>query len=92
MEEVKRYKGIDYVRLRSLPIEEREQIVNWLNSDITIKIQTEAELMDDCILYKDYEYWYNHVYSKISLVEEEKPEREYKSTKRKLFGWAFNQS
>lgn len=92
MEKAKRYKGIDYVRLSVLPKEEQNQIMNWLNSDTKIKIQTEAELMDDCILFKDYAHWYNSVYTKISLVEEEKVERKYKNTKQKLFGWGFNQS
>ncbi len=92
MQESKRYKGIDYVRLESLPSEEKDQIINWLNSDTIIKIQTESELMSDCILYKDYEYWYTHVFSKITLAQEEKVEKKYQVNKKKLFGWAFNQS
>lgn len=92
MQAAKRYKGIDYVRVESLPSEEKDQIVNWLNSDTIIKIQTETELMRDCILYKDYDHWYNNVFSKISLVEEEQSGEKYPTAKKKRFGWSFNES
>lgn len=92
MQTAKRYKGIDYVRLESLPLEEMDQIVNWLNSDTLIKIQTETELMRDCILYKDYEHWYNNVFSKISLVEEQQAGEKYPVAKKNWLGWSFNES
>lgn len=93
MQTAKRFKGIEYVRVASLPSEEKDQISNWLNSDTIIKIQTDTELMRDCVLYKDYEYWYNNVFTQISLVEEEeKAPEKYPVQKKKLLGWSFNES
>lgn len=92
MQEAKKYKGIDFVRLRTLPVEEQNQIKNWITPDSIIKIQTDSELMKDCIMYKDYQHWYNHVFSKITLAEEEEVEVKYKTTRKKLFGWAFDQN
>ena len=91
MEQSRTYKGIVYVRLKSLSPEERDQIKNWLNADTLIKIQTDKELMSDCILYKDYEYWHTHVFTKISLIEEEKSDHKVKAIKKKLLGWSLDQ-
>jgi len=76
MQEVSIYKGIEYIRVSQLPEEEKEQIRNWLNADLIIKIQTNKELLPDCVVYKNYVHWYENIFTKISPADvstEKKP-------------------
>ncbi len=58
------YKGIEYVRVAELPEEQLEAIKNWLNPETVIKIQTENALLSDCLQYKDYQFWFEKIFTK----------------------------
>jgi hypothetical protein len=53
----KSYKGIDYVRLSTLPPNEAELLKKNLTSRSLIKIMIYDEIIDDCVLYGEYEAW-----------------------------------
>lgn len=59
----KLYKGIEYVQLKELPPDQHIKIKESLNQDLFIKILVHGELYEHCILYKDYQYWFEHVFS-----------------------------
>ncbi len=65
MQKVSVYRGIEYIRISELPDVERSQIKNWLNGDMIIKIQTESELLPDCVVYKDYVHWFENIYTNL---------------------------
>lgn len=58
----KNYKGIEYVRLEELPITQREKLKDTINHELLIKIMIDGKIVNDCIQFKDYTYWYNSVY------------------------------
>ncbi len=51
------FKGIEYVRISSLPGEQREKIWGSFQHGKIIKIVKDQALLNDCILYQDYESW-----------------------------------
>lgn len=63
MEKPKLYKGIEYVQLKELPGDQQARIKESLNQELFIKILVNGELHQDCILYKDYSYWFERVYT-----------------------------
>jgi len=71
------YKGIEFVRLSSLPDAERISINNSTLHRKLIKIATTDELLVDCLLYNLYIDWYeqNHPAS-ISIRGERLPEKQ----------------
>ncbi|MTI39035.1 hypothetical protein [Fulvivirga lutimaris] len=58
------YKGIEYIQISDLSLNEQLAIREWLTLDTIIKIQTESELLTECVQYKDYTYWVENVLSK----------------------------
>lgn len=64
MENPKLYKGIEYVQLKELPEDQQRRIKESLNQELFIKILVDGHLHQDCILYKDYKYWFERVYSR----------------------------
>ena len=56
--EPEHYKGIIYVRLSSLPDEQRNKIKKDYNREAILKILKDNSLITDCILYSDYSTWY----------------------------------
>lgn len=81
-----KYKGIEYIRIGELPKNQSEQIVEWLSKDQVIKILTEEKLMDDCVQYADYSYWFDHVYK--PEVKKVAVKGDYRSKKK--WGFAFD--
>lgn len=57
------YKGIKFVRISSLPLEQKNQIWNSINRDAIIKILKGDTLMNDCVQYKHYLAWYQNNYA-----------------------------
>ena len=53
------FKGIEFVRISSLPAEQKESIWQTIQRDKIIKIIKDKTLMNDCILYHDYVSWLN---------------------------------
>ncbi|MEJ2003819.1 MAG: hypothetical protein P8X57_02390 [Cyclobacteriaceae bacterium] len=78
------YRGIKFVRLQDLPSELNRDIRNWLNDDTLIKIQTDAGLLNDCIQLKDFEYWYDHIYTPVDQISETGQTKVVKRRKIKL--------
>lgn len=64
------YKGIEFVRLESLPADEREAFRDWLRSESVIKIMIGNAVVDNCVQYVLYESWHN-VHSRKAQVAEE---------------------
>ncbi|MBK8289932.1 MAG: hypothetical protein IPK96_02245 [Flammeovirgaceae bacterium] len=52
------YKGIEYVRLGGLPLDQKEKIATTLSPDKIIKILKDGVLINDCIQYADYLCWF----------------------------------
>lgn len=52
------YKGIEFVRIFSLPDEQKVLIWQSLDRSKIIKILRENTLLNDCIQYQDYLSWY----------------------------------
>jgi hypothetical protein len=51
------FKGIEFVRISNLPEEQRQRIWKSFQQDKIIKIVRDQALMNDCILYPDYQQW-----------------------------------
>jgi len=56
------YKGIEYVQVNSLPEDQKERLLQTINHDLFIKILVDEKLIGNCLLFKDYEIWYENVY------------------------------
>lgn len=56
------YRGIEFVQLDKLPEDQKLQLAQWLPGLNKIKIQAENELMDRCITYSDYTFWFENFY------------------------------
>lgn len=54
---VENFKGIEFVRISSLPEDQKERIWKSFQHDKIIKIVKDRALMNDCILYQDYVSW-----------------------------------
>jgi hypothetical protein len=52
------FKGIEYVRISSLPGDQREKIWTSFEHNKIIKIVQDKALLNDCILYQDYVKWH----------------------------------
>ena len=58
----KTFKGIEYVRLSELPLEQQEMMAKSLNNDLFIKILVGEKIQHDCIQFKDYSIWYENIF------------------------------
>jgi hypothetical protein len=56
------YKGIEYIQLSSLPAEQKEKLLQTINHDLFIKILVDEKLVGNCLLFKDYEIWFDNIY------------------------------
>jgi hypothetical protein len=56
------YKGIEYVQVSSLPVDQKEKLLQTINHDLFIKILVDEKLIGNCLLFKDYEIWFENVY------------------------------
>lgn len=52
------FKGIEYIRLGSLPQQQADSLAKTLDPRSLIKIQMYDEVIEDCVLYAVYEKWY----------------------------------
>ena len=66
---VEMYKGIEFVRISSLPEVQKERIRNSFNTLKIIKILCGNELLHDCLQYEEYETWYNVQYKAVTVRE-----------------------
>lgn len=59
----KRQGATEYVRLSKLPNEQVDDLLGWLPESCLTKISSGKRLLDDCIEYEDYEFWYENCYA-----------------------------
>jgi hypothetical protein len=52
------YRGIEFIRISSLPSDQKEKIQSTLAEDKLIKILKDGVLVDNCIQYSDYLIWF----------------------------------
>ena len=68
------YKGIEYVQVSTLPADQREKLLKTINQSLLIKILVDGRLLSNCLLFKDYEAWFEGVFKD--------PDRSLKSKKK----------
>lgn len=56
------YKGIEYVQVSSLPPDQKDKLLQTINHDLFIKILVDEKLVGNCLLFKDYEIWFDNIY------------------------------
>lgn len=54
---VENYKGIEFVRISSLPEDQKKAFWDSFDRHKIIKIMRNQELLNDCIQYNDYQEW-----------------------------------
>jgi hypothetical protein len=57
------YRGIFYIRLEALPDAQRDQFFNWLPVSDFIKLKVDEHIIDNCVNYQDYLFWFENFYS-----------------------------
>jgi hypothetical protein len=63
------YKGIEYIQISTLPQDQRNEIMKSLSDRLIIKILRNDSLLRDCIQYRNYEFWYENIFSKLEVTE-----------------------
>ena len=56
------YKGIEYIQVNALPADQKEKLLQTINHDLLIKILVDEKLIGNCLLFKDYEIWFDNIY------------------------------
>ena len=72
MIESKIYKGIEYVQISELPQTQLERLTQTINQDLFIKIMIDGKIVNDCLQFKDYSFWYNSVFQPKAIAAMEK--------------------
>lgn len=62
------YKGIEYVQLNELPVTQQFSLLEGQGDHLFIKILVDGKIVNRCIQYKDYTFWYENVYRAKSPV------------------------
>lgn len=55
-----RLGSTEYIRMSELPAPEAQQLRNWLPESFLTKLEEGNGVVDDCIEYEDYEFWYDY--------------------------------
>ncbi|WP_017731075.1 hypothetical protein [Nafulsella turpanensis] len=63
-----RQGGTEYVRLADLPNRQVGNLLGWLPPSCLTKVNEEEQILENCIEYEDYEFWYENFYQKDSLA------------------------
>ena len=71
MNELKVFKGIEYIQLDELPLEQRELMISTINTSLFIKIMIDGKIISNCLQYKDYTTWYLTIYKPKPVVQSE---------------------
>jgi hypothetical protein len=56
------YKGIEYIQVNALPPDQKEKLLQTINHDLFIKILVDEKLIGNCLMFKDYEIWFENIY------------------------------
>jgi len=65
--EPEHYKGILFVRISSLPGEQKRVIRENYSRESIVKILKDNLLLSDCILYDDYVKWYKQIHAQKTI-------------------------
>lgn len=79
------YRGIDFVRECDLPVNQQEVLKKTPDNPERIKILINGTVVENCIYYKDYEWWFNEVYCRekemaVKIVHQEPAQQVILST------------
>lgn len=66
--ECKIYKGIEYVQFDELPQVQREKLLQRPHHDF-IKIMIDGKIVNQCLQYKDYSFWYDKIFIPARVVQ-----------------------
>lgn len=71
MTKVKPYNwnGVEYIHLSHLPFDQYQTIVGWLPSSSFLQNDKKNPEWEDCVYYKDYEFWFDHKYLNMESPE-----------------------
>lgn len=72
---VKNYKGIEFIELDDLPLEQASSFKEWASRDIFIKIMIKDKVVSNCIQFKDYKRWYNIFHQKEQSLQSSLPSK-----------------
>lgn len=61
------YKGIQYVQVSTLPVEQRDRLLGTINKELFIKILVDGKIIVNCLQFKDYERWFESVYRPVNV-------------------------
>ena len=74
------YKGIKYIRLNAMPVEEAKALKQTLDQRTLIKILKDDVVIEDCVVYSAYQNWckslHQDVQTGILLNRENKPKKQ----------------
>ena len=65
---IENYKGIEFVRISTLPEDQKKLIWTSAYKHKIIKILCDKELLNDCLPYDNYAEWYNQSYKTVATV------------------------
>ncbi|MBL7873146.1 MAG: hypothetical protein JNM78_16125 [Cyclobacteriaceae bacterium] len=68
------YKGIEFIRISTLPANQKEIILVSLSPDKVIKILKDDVLLSDCVLYSDYLAWFNARHQVPLVINRKQPQ------------------
>jgi type III secretory pathway lipoprotein EscJ len=77
MKEREIYRGIEFVRISNLPIEQSERILDSFPKESIIKILNDDVIIKDCIPYRDYQEWFKKFYLVSSPMATKNHERKF---------------
>jgi hypothetical protein len=76
------FKGISFVRISSLPAEQKVKIRESFDRELIVKILRDNSLINDCIVYADYLNWYRaHRHQAVQVKVVPMPELELVASK-----------
>jgi hypothetical protein len=63
------HKGIEFVQLSKLPFEQYTKIKDRFPVGKLLTLDFYGHLLEDCIRYADYEFWFEHLYNQDQRFE-----------------------
>lgn len=61
------FNGLKFIQMSELPTEQSKGLFAWLTRKGISTLKTEGMVINDCVDYDDYEYWFD-TYLKKELV------------------------
>lgn len=61
--------GTGYVQVSKLPFDQAIRLREWLPQTSFISLQTADQVIEDCIQYSEYEYWFDFQFSALQEPE-----------------------